>query len=133
MKNIVIIAHDPKKVEMVKFLQDHAEWIRGANLLATGRTAEFVEKEGIEVTHLSLGKSGGYIEIRDMIEKGEIDIVFFFREHIENQPHHDDIKRLLEACNLNNVPLATNFASAELLILGFITKEATERKRQKGF
>ncbi|MCT4640333.1 MAG: methylglyoxal synthase [Bacteroidales bacterium] len=132
MKNIVIIAHDPKKAEMVKFLQDHREWILGTKLIATGRTAEYVEENGIDVTHLSPGKSGGYIQITDMIKKGDVDIVFFFREHKENQAHHEDIKHLLETCNENNIPLATNMSSAELLILGAITKEAVERKRQKG-
>ena len=131
MKNIVVIAHDAKKNDLVEFLKDRLDWIRGVNLLATGRTAEFVEAQGIAVKHLSPGVSGGYIQITEMIEHGEVDIVIFLRDPKLVQPHHEDIRRLLEACNVHNIPLATNYASAELLILGLIKKEASERLKNK--
>lgn len=131
MKNIVVIAHDAKKNDLVEFLKDRLDWIRGVNLLATGRTAEFVEAQGISVKHLSPGVSGGYIQITEMIERGEVDIVIFLRDPKLVQPHHEDIRRLLEACNVHNIPLATNYASAELLILGLIKKEASERLKNK--
>jgi methylglyoxal synthase len=131
MKNIVIIAHDEKKPDLVRFLKEREEWLLGVHLIATGRTAEFVEKEGIDVKHLSPGKSGGYRQITEMIVKGDISIVIFFRDHKVVQPHHEDIRILLEACNTHNIPLATNYASAELLILGYIKKEATERLKNK--
>ena len=118
MKNIVVIAHDAKKAELVQFLQERLDWIQGVNLIATGRTAEYIE-------------SGGYIQITEMIQRHEVDIVIFLRDHKVVQQHHEDIRRLLESCNVHNVPLATNRASAELLILGLIRKEATERLKQK--
>ena len=130
MKNIVIIAHDAKKPEMVKFLNEHKDWIFGVNLIATGRTAEFVESNEIRVEHLSPGKSGGYIEITERIKKKEIDIVIFLRDPYIKVGHHEDIQNLLEACNANNIPLATNYASAQLIILGFIKKEDYERRRK---
>ena len=65
-----------------------------------------------------------------MIGKGEIDIVIFLRDHKVVQPHHEDIRRLLEACNVNNIPLATNKATAELVILGLIRKESIERMKR---
>ncbi|MEA3317193.1 MAG: methylglyoxal synthase [Bacteroidota bacterium] len=129
MKNIVIIAHDAKKTEMVKFLNERKEWIYGVNLLATGKTAEFVEKEEISVKHLSPGKSGGYNEITEMIKQKTVDIVIFLRDPEVKQKHHADIQDLLEACNIYNIPLATNYASAELLILGLIKKEDYERRK----
>ena len=129
MKNIVIIAHDVKKPEMVQFLNDRKDWIFGVNLIATGRTAEYVESQGIKVQHLSPGKSGGYIEITEMIKKKEVDIVIFLRDPLIKQGHHEDIQKLLEACNMYNIPLATNYASAELMILGQIKKEDYERRR----
>lgn len=131
MKNIVVIAHDGKKSDLAQFLKERMDWIQGVNLLATGRTAEFVEAQGIAVKHLSPGLSGGYIQITNMINNGEVDIVIFFRDHKLYQPHHEDIRNLLEACNVNNIPLATNYASAELLILGLIKKEASERLKSK--
>ncbi|HAN17714.1 MAG: hypothetical protein A2X13_03710 [Bacteroidetes bacterium GWC2_33_15] len=129
MKNIVIIAHDIKKAEMVQFLNDRREWIYGVNLIATGRTAEFVESQGIKVQHLSPGKSGGYLEITDMIKRKEVDIVIFLRDPLIKQGHHEDIQKLLESCNLHNIPLATNYATAELVILGLIKKEDYERRK----
>ena len=131
MKNRVVIAHDAKKQELARFLLERTEWLRGVNLLATGRTAEYIKGEGIECRHLSPGRDGGYREITDMIARGEVDIVIFLRDHRVVQPHHEDIRKLLETCNVHNIPLATNYASAELLILGLIRKEATERVRQK--
>jgi len=129
MKNIVIIAHDIKKPEMVQFLNDRREWIYGVNLIATGRTAEFVESQGIKVHHLSPGKAGGYLEITDMIKRKEVDIVIFLRDPLIKQGHHEDIQKLLESCNLHNIPLATNYATAELVILGLIKKEDYERMK----
>jgi len=127
MTNIAVIAHDAKKPELVKFLTERTEWLRGINLLATGRTAEFLESQGIACTHLSPGQSGGYQQITDMISKNEVDIVIFLRDHKVVQKHHEDIRTLLETCNVKNIPLATNYASAELVILGLIKKEATQR------
>ena len=129
MKNIVVIAHDVKKSEMVQFLNDRREWIYGVNLIATGRTAEFVEQQGIKVQHLSPGISGGYIEITEMIKRKEVDIVIFLRDPLIKQGHHEDIQKLLESCNLYNIPLATNYATAELVILGLIKKEDYERRK----
>ncbi len=131
MKNIVVIAHDAKKNDLVEFLKERLDWIQGANLLATGRTAEFVEEQGIAVKHLSPGTSGGYGQITDMILRKEVDIVIFLRDPKLVQPHHEDIRKLLETCNVHNIPLATNYASAELLILGLIKKEASERLKNK--
>lgn len=131
MKNIVIIAHDAKKPEMVDFLKNRNEWIQDINLVATGRTAEYVESAGLQVRHMSPGKYGGYREINQMVEQGEIDIVIFFRDPRVTQPHHDDIQKLLDACDLNNIPIATNSSSAELLIIGLIKKEDYERLKEK--
>ncbi len=131
MTNIAVIAHDAKKSELAKFLQERKEWLRGVNLLATGRTAEFLESQGLTCKHLSPGQTGGYNQITGMIEKGEVDIVIFLRDHKIVQQHHEDIRRLLETCNTHNIPLATNYASAELIILGLIKKEAIERQQRK--
>lgn len=131
MKNIVIIAHDAKKPEMVDFLKERTDWIHGINLVATGRTAEYVESSGIQVRHMSQGKYGGYNEITKMVNQGEIDIVLFFRDPDVKQPHHQDIQSLLDTCDTNHIPLATNSASAELLIIGLIKKEDYERHKEK--
>jgi len=130
MKNFVVIAHDELKSKLVDFLKEKEDWlkVRTAKLVATGRTGELLETEGVSnIEHLSPGKSGGYIEISNMIANGQIDLVIFFRDYKVNQPHHVDIQNLLDACDKLNIPVATNPASAELLILGLIKKEATDR------
>lgn len=131
MNNIVVIAHDAKKPELAQFIQDRLEWLRGVNLIATGRTAEFIESQGLSCKHMSPGQSGGYIQITQMIEEDNVDIVIFLRDHKVIQKHHEDIRKLLEACNVKNIPLATNYASAELIILGLLKKQAIERTKQK--
>ena len=88
MKNIVVIAHDAKKAELVQFLQERLEWIQGVNLIATGRTAEYIEAHGLKCVHLSPGQSGGYIQITEMIQRHEVDIVIFLRDHKVVQQHH---------------------------------------------
>ena len=131
MKNIVVIAHDRKKPDLLTFLKDREDWLWGRSLIATGRTAEFLEKEALKVPvqHLSPGRSGGYLQITEMIRNGKVDMVIFLRDHKVTQQHHEDIRGLLEACNVNNIPLATNTASAELLIIGIIRREASENAR----
>ncbi|HCY01378.1 MAG TPA: methylglyoxal synthase [Bacteroidales bacterium] len=131
MNNIVAIAHDAKKPELAQFIQDRLEWLRGVNLIATGRTAEFIESQGLSCKHMSPGQSGGYVQITQMIEEGNVDMVIFLRDHKVIQKHHEDIRKLLEACNVKNIPLATNYASAELIILGLLKKQAIERSKRK--
>jgi len=66
-----------------------------------------------------------------MIHQKEIDIVIFFRDPQVTQPHHQDIQELLDTCDMNNIPIATNSSSAELLIIGLIKKEDYERLKEK--
>jgi methylglyoxal synthase len=120
IRNIAIIAHDQKKPTMVEFLKERREWIDTVSLLATGRTAEFIEREGIEIRHMSRGRSGGYREIIEMIRQKEVDMVFFFMDPDVERPFHEDMEELLDICVNQNVPLALNPSSAELLILGMI-------------
>ena len=130
MKELVVIAHDAKKPTLVDFLNDRNEWIEDTNLVATGRTAEYLESNNIEVKHMSPGQYGGYHEITDMIRDNKIDIVIFFRDANVKQPHHEDIQELLDECDKKNIPLATNKSSAELLILGLLKKEDYERLKE---
>lgn len=130
MKDIVIIAHDAKKPTLVDFLNDRKDWIADVNLVATGRTAEYVESNNLEVKHMSPGQYGGYHEITDMIKNNRIDIVIFFRDANVKQPHHEDIQALLDECDKKDIPLATNKSSAELLILGLLKKEDYERLKE---
>jgi len=124
------MAHNKRKEQLLEFLKEREQWLWGKTLIATGRSAEFLEQGNFKIPlkHLSPGKSGGYQEITEMIGKGEVDMVIFLRDHEVTEKHHEDIRILLESCNVKNIPLATNAASAELLIIGLIRKEAAQKK-----
>ena len=128
MKYIVVMAHNTKKPELATFLKEREQFLWGRKLVATGRSAEFLEKEkfSLPIKHLSQGKYGGYNQITEMIAEKDVDMVIFFQD-VEVKEHHDDIRRLLDACNSNNIPVALNPASAELMIIGIIRKQYSER------
>ncbi len=131
MRNIAVIAHDKKKPALVDLLKEVEDGLWQRTILATGRTAEFLEKGDfkVPVNHMSPGKSGGYMEITDMIREGKVDIVIFLRDH-EVTHNHEDIQNLLIECNKGNVPLATNPASAKLLLMGLIHLERIHPKKK---
>ncbi|MDB2675140.1 methylglyoxal synthase [Flavobacteriales bacterium] len=127
MSKIVVIAHDNFKADLLRFLKDKKSWFFGREIVATGRTAVFLEEGelNLPLTHVKKGAEGGYLQITDMIKRGEVEIVFFFRDATILQPYHEDITSLLNACDLNNIPTGTNQAAAELLIIGKIRMEAS--------
>ena len=79
MSKIVVIAHDNFKPNLLEFLKVKKSWFYGREIIATGRTAEFLEKGDLNLPliHVKRGADGGYKQITQMIEKGEIGIVFF--------------------------------------------------------
>ncbi|MFH2142590.1 MAG: methylglyoxal synthase [Bacteroidota bacterium] len=134
MKNIAVIAHDAKKTVLAQFVETHRTWILGVKIIATGRTAEYLEEQNIEVKHLMRGREGGYRQITDMLIRKEIDLLVFFIDPDITEPHHPDIGKLLDTCDRHNIPLATNYSSAELIIIGLIKKDEAEKtmRRLKG-
>lgn len=116
--NIAIIAHDGKKAEMIQFLSDYKAVLKHKNihLYATGTTGEKAEKAGFEVHKFLSGPLGGDAQIAAMIVEGEMHLVIFFRDPLEKHPHEPDITMLMRLCDVHDVPLATNPATAELLI-----------------
>jgi methylglyoxal synthase len=130
MENIAVIAHDKLKNILLDFLIEKKEWLDGAQVLATGRTAEFIESQVPDIRHLSQGRYGGYNELTALVKEGKVDLVLFFRDH-KVKYHHNDIQDLLDACDEYNVPVATNPASAERLIVGHLQLIAIERNKLK--
>lgn len=115
---IAIIAHDGKKAEMVQFLNEHKELLhqKEINLVATGTTGLKVEKVGFEVHRLLSGPLGGDAQIAARVAEGKCQMVLFFRDPLEKHPHEPDIFMLMRICDVHDVPLATNPATAELLL-----------------
>ncbi|MFD1294585.1 methylglyoxal synthase [Lutibacter holmesii] len=115
---IAIIAHDGKKTEMVQFLMDFKALIiaKKIDLISTGTTGKHAEKAGLTVVKYLSGPYGGDAQIASRVAEGKTDMVFFFRDPLGMHPHEPDIAMLMRLCDVHDVPLATNPATAELLI-----------------
>ena len=113
---IALIAHDGKKPEMVQFVANHAKELQHASLVATGTTGYHIENAGFAVEKLFSGPRGGDAQIGAMVAQGELAAVLFFRDPLDKHPHEPDILMLMRLCDVYNVPLATNPATASLII-----------------
>ncbi len=117
--NIALIAHDKKKELMVDFCIAYKTILQKHNLCATGTTGNLVvEATGMPITLLLSGPQGGDQQIGAKIAYNEIDLVLFFRDPLTAQPHEPDVSALFRLCDVHNIPLATNVATAEVLIQG---------------
>jgi methylglyoxal synthase len=115
--NIALIAHDQKKADIVMLAREFAAFLRGCRLLATGTTGARIHDEtGLEVERLLSGPLGGDLQIGARLAIGQVDAVIFLRDPMTPQPHEPDINALVRACDVHNVPCATNLASARLLL-----------------
>lgn len=119
---IAIIAHDGKKAEMVQFLMENRELIQKNNiqLISTGTTGTNAEKSGLNVTKYLSGPMGGDAQIAGRVAEGKVSMVLFFRDPLEKHPHEPDVLMLMRLCDVHNVPLATNPATATLLFKSLI-------------
>ena len=117
--NIALIAQDKKKELMVQFCIAYKFILDKHNLCATGTTGRLVsEATGLEIHKFLSGAQGGDQQIAARISCNEIDMVLFFRDPLDSLPHEPDISTLLKLCDIHNIPIATNVATAEVLIHG---------------
>lgn len=115
---VAIIAHDGKKPEMVAFLLKNKDKFKDIELFATGTTGGHVANAGLKVTKLLSGPIGGDAQIAAMAATRELDMVIFFRDPLGKHPHEPDVQMLMRICDVHNIPMATNPATAELMITG---------------
>jgi methylglyoxal synthase len=115
---IAVIAHDGKKADMVAFIMKRLDFFREVDVMATGTTGKHIEHAGLDVNCLKSGPLGGDAQIASLISDGEIDAVIFFIDPLGLHPHQVDVNMLLRICNVYNIPLATNYSTASLLISG---------------
>ena len=117
-----LIAHDGKKAEMVAFLRDHLELFRRSDidLISTGTTGKHVQNAGLEVNALLSGPLGGDAQIAALVAEKKVSAVFFFRDPLGKHAHEPDIAMLMRLCDVHNVPLATNPATASLIFTGLL-------------
>ena len=117
--NIAIIAHDKKKELMVQFCIAYKGILEKHNLCATGTTGGLVaEATGLTVHRFLSGPQGGDQQIGARIAYDEIDLVLFFRDPLTVKMHEPDVLSILKLADVHNIPLATNVATAEVLIMG---------------
>ena len=116
-KTIALIAHDGKKAEMVAFALAHLDVLERYSLVATSTTGKMLnENTRLKLRRLQSGPLGGDAQIASLVVDGGIAAVFFFVDPLGKHPHDPDIQGLLRICNVHNVPLATNPASATFII-----------------
>lgn len=115
--NIALIAHDTKKELMVQFCIAYCGVLSKHNLCATGTTGKMVaEATSLNVQRYLSGSQGGDQQIAARISCNEIDLLLFFRDPISVNPHEPNDMNLLRLCDVHNIPVATNIATAEALI-----------------
>ena len=116
-KTIALIAHDNKKHDMVNWALAHKEILANYALCGTGTTAKLItEATGLEVKGYLSGPMGGDHQIGAKMSEKAIDKVVFFWDPLSMQPHDPDVKALLRIAVLYDIPIATNKATANLII-----------------
>ena len=115
--NIALIAQDKKKELMVQFCIAYLGILSKHNLCATATTGKVVEDAtGLNIYRFMSGSRGGTQQIASRIAYDEIDLVLFFRDPISDTHDETDDKMLLRLCDMHNIPVATNIATAEILV-----------------
>jgi methylglyoxal synthase len=114
---VALIAHDHKKDDMVQLAREFRDQLSLCTLMATGTTGGRLHDDvGLNVECLLSGPMGGDLQIGSRLAMGEVDAVIFLRDPMTPQPHEPDINALVRACDVHDVPCATNLSSARLLL-----------------
>jgi methylglyoxal synthase len=119
--SVALIAHDEKKPELIDFATEHSDILERHEIVATGTTGKkLMEATKLDVERKASGPLGGDMQIGAEIADGEIEVVIFLRDPLTAQPHEPDISALLRICDVHDVPLATNLASADAVLNGLV-------------
>jgi methylglyoxal synthase len=121
-KALALIAHDGKKADMVAWATYNRKALAHYQLIATQATAKLLrEKIGLDVEEVRPGPQGGDAQIGARVVEGKVDAVIFLVDPLDKHPHEPDIQALLRLCNVHNVPLGTNVATADCIIVGLMS------------
>ena len=136
-KNIALVAHDNRKKDMVEWVEYNYKTLLGHHLICTGTTGRLVEETILakldpeeqityEITRLKSGPLGGDQQLGAMIAEGKIDLLIFFWDPMQPQPHDVDVKALLRITVVYNIPTACNRSTADFMISSHLLKESYE-------
>lgn len=124
VKTIALIAHDNKKAEMVNWAMKNKSVLEKYELCGTGTTAKLVaDATDLKVKRYLSGPLGGDQQIGAKVAEKKIDLVIFFWDPLESQPHDPDVKALLRISVVYDIPIATNRATADYVIHSDLLKE----------
>ncbi len=114
---IALIAHDQKKSQMLAFVREHVDFFRQQKLVATGNSGKLLaEQLGLDIERVTHAPNGGDLIIGGRVAEGRIAAVLFFRDPLTAQPHEPDVSALMRVCDVHDVPLATNHATADAVV-----------------
>ncbi|UHA72989.1 methylglyoxal synthase [Paenibacillus sp. 481] len=117
MLNIAFIAHDRKKDEIVNFVIAYEHVFHGHRLFSTGTTGtRIMNQTKLDIHRFKSGPLGGDQQIGALVADNEMDLIVFLRDPLMAQPHEPDIIALLRLCDVQGIPVATNIATAEILV-----------------
>ena len=117
VKNVVLIAHDSRKADLLAWVKYNRAVLREHNLFATGTTGALVAAQtDLPVTRFKSGPLGGDQQIGALIADGDLDVLVFFWDPLEPQPHEPDVRALLRIAVVYNIPVACNRATADFLV-----------------
>jgi methylglyoxal synthase len=139
IKRIALVAHDNRKKDLIEWVEWNWEVLRQHKLICTGTTGKLVEqtlnskakekeKVQINIRKLKSGPLGGDQQLGAMIAEGEIDMIIFFWDPMQPQPHDVDVKALLRITVLYNVPTACNRSTDDFIISSSLFNEAYKQK-----
>lgn len=117
MQYIALIAHDDKKDDIIELVRKHHSMLSREALVATHTTGTNIERAtGLQVVKMLSGPLGGDLQIGALIATDQVKAAIFLRDPLTAHPHEPDISALMKVCDTHNIPLATNMATAELIL-----------------
>lgn len=126
---IALVAHDAKKEDIVNFAIAYRDLFSKHELFATGTTGSRIQDAtGLPVFRFQSGPLGGDQQIGALIAENRLDLLIFLRDPLMAQPHEPDIIALLRLCDVHRIPVATNMATAEMLLRGIARGDLSWRE-----